>query len=94
MEFIGNINEVSFSENKKPLFDAIVKGDIISEIICMDGSSNANNRAKDFTIKDFTPTEYWQGVGYSKEKSFDQVFGLSENKEARFYMSWVLSFKL
>jgi len=73
-----------------PLFDAIIQGGTITQIICMRGTMNKDNRQLDFVLEIFCASEYWQGIAFRDNQEIDYVQG--EPRE--FYMNWVISFIL
>ena len=87
------IDTFNFTINLNPLFEAMEKGDVISEITLNDKYKKA--RGENIII-DFEATDYHiaQQSNFNGSKHFDFVNGKSINNIDGFYMNWVDSFKL
>jgi len=104
MNFHGNESNVNFSPELQPLFDAMMRGDVIKSITFCAGEINRHDRSKDVTFTNFKATDYWEGMAYNSTKRewhdyVDEFVERTEQfltgaKTRGFYMSWVLSFEL
>ncbi len=85
-------------EQLQPLFDAMARGDKISSITCMAGTTNENDSSKDFKIENFVATDYWVGMQSNSENSecydYVDVIPADKNQKNAFYMNWVRDFTL
>lgn len=101
---IENLHNDSFNYplELQPLFDAMKEGKTIKSIVCMGGSMNKDNPAKDFTIENFKAINYWVSIGsnngYERFDYVDTDAPETDPNKSRthksFYMNWVRSFQL
>ncbi len=90
--FNPNNQSFNYSENLKPLFEAMKQGKRIKSVTCMRGTMNADNPSRDFKIKDFIAVDYSVAAGRLDGVDCDLVETQARKKD--FYMNWVRSFEL
>lgn len=86
-------DKFNFHPNLTPLFEAMKRGESISEITLND---KYKEKRGENVIVDFTATDYWVGMqsNFEGTEQFDYVNGTSTNNIGAFYMSWITSFRL
>ncbi len=104
MEIFNERNEqFNYTQEQKPLFDAMVAGKVIKSITCMKGQMNKNHPEFDYTLTNVKALMYWVGISFkdiscNEREYFDLIDCEPQiiNDEIRdmFYMNNIRSFEL
>lgn len=79
--------KLNFDTKLQPLFDAMKRGETISEINYIPRVAIKRNH-----ITNFKASDYYCCMQSNGNKKFDYVIGKADTKETEFYMNWIKSF--